>query len=508
VTEEATIDPALLDQYPSAWLQAHLARVPQWPKTRDDLVRQPQVVTAKKRPLISPRLLNLAFLPLTLFAMSGITGSLVQIAEDPSFDLTVLLTVAFAVFITYGLYTQVRGLLITTPFGRRFLMPEVRPLPAASALLLGQSDAVTVDASSLMTNRRGAVAAARSRRAAERVLPFVVLLVAVVAAATLVFFLVYGTLEDPALDADLLMSGVFAGFAVFGSVQFARMLGKAGWRGSPVALTRRAFYDSNRLYSGAHSLTQLGISSAATAVVVAAGVGPVAFPSTPQFTLFGFDANSGSVYNVKPEDGSLLQFPVGKDVLSFSPMGSIGKKITLADGSEVSKTAALTVVTTRQGQFLVSIGVRTGLSRIITRIGESVDVAGIGASSKAGIVLVEHRGLVRRLDPHSGQLTSIGSIGREIDVAGFDRAHNRFVALSGADVLAINLENAQARTVASIPRLAEIDACGVAGIARGLIVADRTSSTLFAFDSRGELIGTIGPSPLNANVCGIVAVQR
>jgi hypothetical protein len=235
---------------------------------------------------------------------------------------------------------------------------------------------------------------------------------------------------------------------------------------------------------------------------------PIAFPATPHFTIFGFDAANSRAYNLRPEDGTLRPYPVAGGISNVSPLATISRRITLPNGVPLTASSVLGVFTIAQGQFLGGIAVHSGEARVLTPIRGRVDVAGLAVLKDGHIIALEHDGSLVRIEAETGRLSMLGELRRQIEVAGFDKVAGKFVALSGTELIAVDIARAAAVTIANVPSLADVDACGLASLGRRVVVADRKTSTLLAFNLRYEPAGTIGPSPLGAGVCGIVAVPR
>jgi hypothetical protein len=446
-----------------------------------------------------------AFLPLTLFSFAGIAGTLAQIGSDGAVEWSDALTFVFAGFVTLALFSQIRSLALLSPLGRRLRRPRSRPKPVP-VLLNQPADHIAVDAA--LAGRRAAAAVRASVRGAQRALPLAVAVLGGAGLAALVALLVLYGSSAGVTDTGFLISALFAILGGYGYVQFIRALRRANWRGSPSALIRRAFYDSTRVYSGAHSFVQVGVSGAATAIVVTAGLAPIAFPGTPPFVLLGADPGSGRLVTVRPEDGSLTTAPAAQVEVSVSALAAVRRELKLPDGRAITASHVLAVVQTAQAQILADLNLRTGETNPVVRLRRRVDVAGLGMQRDNTIVVLERSGALSRISPATGEVTPLANAGASVSVATLDSRSGNFLALSGNTALWVVPESGRTATMGTLKTPASIDPCGVARLANHVIVADRSSSSLLVFDEAGEAIGTIGPSPLEAPVCGIVAVPR
>jgi hypothetical protein len=95
-----------------------------------------------------------------------------------------------------------------------------------------------------------------------------------------------------------------------------------------------------------------------------------------------------------------------------------------------------------------------------------------------------------------------------VDAASYDAARGRFLAITGSRLFTVDVDTLAVSDLGVVEDLAGADPCGIARVGNRIVVADRATSSLIAVNpGRLEAIGTIGPSPLGASVCGIVTLR-
>jgi hypothetical protein len=376
---------------------------------------------------------------------------------------------------------------------------------------LGQTAAATVDTARLAVPGRVVAALAASRRAGERLLPIVVVTAGGLALIAVVIGIGYSIAVSGELGTDLLVGLGFTAMTVFGYVQFVRVLGQAGWRGSPRAMARRAFYDSQRLFSGAHLFVQLGVTGAATAAVVSAGLGPIAFPGDPGFRLVGYNLSDGVIYRINPTDGALVALPQRNESTSVLAIAAVPGLRTLPNGAKVTPRTVVIILSNPRVPMarVFSIDWRRGDARDLGAIPRPRGtIVGLGLAGGFKLILIDSTGRLLRADITAGTLTPAGSINMPVDAASYDAARGRFLAITGSRLFTVDVDTLAVSDLGVVEDLAGADPCGIARVGNRIVVADRATSSLIAVNpGRLEAIGTIGPSPLGASVCGIVTLR-
>ena len=232
------------------------------------------------------------------------------------------------------------------------------------------------------------------------------------------------------------------------------------------------------------------------------------FPGTPGFDLIGFGDDAGAIYEVAPEDGSLSLLAGEARADSFSPLAVLPKGLELPSGSKIRRQTVVSIVSTGNASVLRTVDLRSGRRTSLVRLERRVDAVGLVVVPRRGVIAIEADGTLLRIDLASGRLIDDGSFGRHIDVAGFDPLNRRILAVADAELLAMAPSSLTVRSLGVVEALRAADPCGVTRFGRGIVVADRASNSIIVVNTKTlAAAGTIGPSPLPATICGLVALR-
>lgn len=448
--------------------------------------------------------LRLLFLAVTLFALVGIIGQIIELADDGSFAVADLVTVVFGIFLGVATLTQLCSLVSLTPLGRRFdrsgspgpnqsARPPPIPLHQVSELRFGFASAPD--------RRRFAGLSAKSARLVSQI--------AVggggLAVVSLIAVLVSSAIQN-GFETGLLLGAAFAGLAVY--VQFVRVLGQAGWRGSPVQIGRRAFYDSSRIYAGSSLVMKTAFTGAAAVAFGSASLAPLVFPEDPGFDLVGFGGADGTIFRLQPEDGSLSHVSGEGTADVFSPLAVVPRGVPLPSGVVVRRQVVLAVVSNSDVSLLINVDVATGHRTPLGLLERRIDAVGLAVVASLGLLIFESDGAILLIE-EEGALWQVGDLDRRIDAAGYDPVIKRVLIVAETELLLLVVDDMTTNSLGKVAGLESAEPCGIARVGRGIIIADRASSAIILINpSTLELVATLGPNPLPTTICGLVAIRE
>lgn len=443
------------------------------------------------------------FFGLSLFSLYGMTLGLTGLA-DHGWTFGDGVQVVLMVLLVLGVFAQSRMMLRSTKPGRWLLglrhAPSAHPEPGPPARpftldALSSDELVRMRPAILPETRRAAVVRRTGSHWVERAAVVTVVVLAALAASGMVFACGYIAYVAGPEEASLWLTLPFTALTCYGTYRVYRAARQSAFRGRPGALLQRAFRDSVRVWGSGSMLTNLLLTSAATASISTAAIAPlVANPGSP-LDLFVVDAPAGVVYRVDLATNTSYRLALQSDQVRPLGVGTANASFA-ANGKKVPRGSLVFVLegARTQEDSLVAFGPGSVKPIPIARLQSTLTGASFTGGQGHAFAL-EPDGTLWAIEIGSGALTRMARLDARSGLLAYDAEAKSLLVLESGTVLRVDPSSGAVLSKRDVGLPADLQACGFAAGKKGsLWVSDAASGSVFALDPASGEVRKLAPS--------------
>ncbi|MEO8541539.1 MAG: hypothetical protein ABI577_17485, partial [bacterium] len=355
------------------------------------------------------------------------------------------------------------------------------------------------------------VALHKGSRWAERGAVLTMLALASLAFLGMLFLCGYIAYAAGPWDPGLWLTVPFAALTGFGTFQIFRSARRSAYRGRPWALIQRAFRDSVRVWGSGSLVSNVLLTSTATASVAGAAIVPVVTSSSTPFDLFLIDAPTGQVYRV--DLATNTSFLINREAGALTPtaLGATASVVTLEDGKKLPSGSLIAVVQTAgdRAQGLVGFRPNSNKATAIARIQPPLPGAYF-AGAAGRLFALQPDGTLSSIDLKSGRSDTISKLTIPAGPIAYDSKTNSLLVVSGTNVAQVNPTTGTVVTSAPSGTPAGFQACGLALGSKGrLWLTEAGTGAVFFIDSNPRTVHELHPlGDAPAHPCALAVALR